>query len=68
MEIILDFDILGHNCHGSPFVTRVMTRALSSDFVLVIIMKMTAMTSSCDRFSFQSNLEMHIWNAYTSDI
>ena len=34
MEIILDFDILGHNCHGSPFVTRVMTRALSSDFVL----------------------------------
>ena len=34
MEIILDFDILGHNCHESPFVTRVMTRALSSDFVL----------------------------------
>ena len=24
MEIILDFDILGHNCHGNSFVTRVM--------------------------------------------
>lgn len=35
MEIILDFDILGQNCHGKPLCNKGYDkRALSSDFAL----------------------------------